>query len=73
MGSKSNAGDLDDGLPCGFLVGAVVKVLVAHRLDWACELLGGRGEELARDIGAELRGLDVTTSRGLRRMRTCRG
>ena len=35
-----DARDLDDGLPRGFLAGAIVKVWVAHRLDWACELLG---------------------------------
>ena len=41
-----DAGDLDDGLPRGFLVGAIVKVRVAHRLNWAGELLRRRGEEL---------------------------
>lgn len=41
-----DAGDLDDGLPRGFLVGTIVKVWVAHRLDWAGELRGRRGEEL---------------------------
>ena len=44
-----DARDLDDGLPRGFLTGAIVKMWVAHRLDWAGELLGRRGEELARD------------------------
>ena len=44
-----DARDLDDGLPRGFLAGAIVKMWVAHRLDWAGELLGRRGEELARD------------------------
>ena len=64
-----DAGDTDDGLPRGFLVGAIVKVRVAHRLNWAGELLGRRGEELPRDVGSELRCLEVATSRGLRRMR----
>ena len=41
-----DARDLDDGLPRGFLVGAIVKVRVAHRLNWACELPWRRGEEL---------------------------
>ncbi len=43
---KVDARDLDDGLPRGFLVGTIVKVWVAHRLDWAGELHGRRGEEL---------------------------
>lgn len=43
---KVDAGDLDDGLPRRFLVGAVVKVWVAHRLDRASELHGRRSEEL---------------------------
>ena len=46
LGGEVDAGDLDDGLPRGFLVGAIVKVRVAHRLNWACELLRLRGEEL---------------------------
>jgi hypothetical protein len=29
------AGDLDDGLPRGFLAGAIVEVGVALRLNWA--------------------------------------
>ena len=41
-----HAGDLDDGLPRGFLAGAIVEVWVAHRLSWACELPLSRGEEL---------------------------
>src|SRR5579863_3703586 len=61
-----DAGDTDDGLPRGFLVGAIVKVRVAHRLHWACELLGLRGEELPRDVGSERRGLEVPASCGLR-------
>jgi hypothetical protein len=44
-----DARDLYDGLPRGFLAGAIVKMWVAHRLDWAGELLGRRGEEPARD------------------------
>ena len=32
---KSDAGDLDDGLPRGFLAGAIVEVWVALRLNWA--------------------------------------
>jgi len=28
-----DAGDLDDRLPGGFLVGVIVKMWVAHRLD----------------------------------------
>ena len=51
-GREIDAGDLDDGLPRGFLAGAIVKMWVAHRLDWAGELLGRRGEELARDVGS---------------------
>jgi hypothetical protein len=64
-----DAGDTDDGLPRGFLVGAIEKVWVAHRLNWTRELLGRRGEELARDVGSKLRCLEVATSRGLRRLR----
>jgi hypothetical protein len=30
-----NAGDLDDGLPRGFLAGPIVEVWVALRLNWA--------------------------------------
>jgi hypothetical protein len=41
-----DAGDTDDGLPRSFLVGAIVEVWVAHRLNWACELPLSRGEEL---------------------------
>ena len=41
-----DAGDLDDGLPRGFLAGAIVEVWVALRLNWACELPLSRGEEL---------------------------
>jgi hypothetical protein len=52
-GREIDARDLDDGLPGGFLVGAIVEVWVALRLNWACELLGRRGEELARDVGSE--------------------
>src|SRR5579859_1614574 len=64
-----DTGDTDDGLPRGFLVGAIVKVWVAHRLNWASELLRRRGEELPRDVGSELRCVEVATSRGLRRVR----
>ena len=64
-----DAGDTDDGLPRGFLVGAIEKVWVAHRLNWTRELLGHRGEELARDVGSKLRCLEVSMSCGLRSMR----
>jgi hypothetical protein len=50
---------IDDGLPGSFLVGAIVKMWVAHRLDWAGEPLGRRDEELARDVGSERRCLLV--------------
>jgi len=52
---RRDAGNLDHGLPRGFLAGAIGKMWVAHRLDWAGELLGRRGEELARDVGSERR------------------
>ena len=35
LGRQVDAGDLDDGLPRGFLVGAIVEVWLALRLDWA--------------------------------------
>lgn len=38
MAKQVDAGDLDDGLPRGFLAGAIVKVWVALRLNWAGEL-----------------------------------
>ena len=41
-----DARDIDDGLPRGFLAGAIVEVWVALRLNWACELPLSRGEEL---------------------------
>ena len=41
-----DAGDTDDGLPCGFLVGAIVEVWVALSLDWTGELFRRPGEEL---------------------------
>jgi hypothetical protein len=41
-----DAGDLDDGLPRGFLAGAIVEVWVALRLNRARELPLSRGEEL---------------------------
>jgi hypothetical protein len=44
-GRGIGTGDLDDGLPRGFLAGAIVKIWLAHRLDWDRELLGRRGEE----------------------------
>jgi hypothetical protein len=44
--SQADAGDIDDGLPRGFLAGAIVKMWVALRLNWACELPLSRGEEL---------------------------
>ena len=53
--SRRDAGNLDHGLPRGFLAGATVKMWVAHRLDWAGEFLGRRGEELPRDAGSERR------------------
>ena len=45
-GREIDARDLDDGLPGGFLAGAIEKVRVALRLNWACELPFSRGEEL---------------------------
>ena len=45
-GGEVDAGDLDDGLPRGFLAGAIVEVRLALRLNWACELPLSRGEEL---------------------------
>ncbi len=33
-----DARHLDDGLPRGFLSGAIVEVWVTLRLNWACEL-----------------------------------
>jgi len=45
-GREIDARDLDDGLPRGFLAGAIVEVWVALRLNWACELPLSRGEEL---------------------------
>ncbi len=47
-----HAGDLDDGLPRGFLAGAIVEVWVALRLNWACDLPLSRGEELPWDVGS---------------------
>jgi hypothetical protein len=41
-----DAGDINDGLPRGFLAGAIVEVWVALRLNWACELPLSSGEEL---------------------------
>ena len=41
-----DAGDFDDGVPGGFLIGAIVEVWVALRLNWACELPLSRGKEL---------------------------
>jgi hypothetical protein len=35
LGGEVDAGDLDDGLPRGFLAGAIVEVWVALRLNWA--------------------------------------
>ena len=35
LGGEIDAGDLDDGLPRGFLAGAIVEVWVALRLNWA--------------------------------------
>src|ERR1700677_230934 len=63
------ARDPDNGLPRGFLVGAIEKVWLAHRLNWAGELLGRRGEELPRDVGSERRCLEKSTGGGLRRVR----
>ena len=34
-GREIDAGDLDHGLPRGFLAGAIVEVWVALRLNWA--------------------------------------
>jgi hypothetical protein len=33
--TQVHAGDLDDGLPSGFLTGSVAEVRVALRLNWA--------------------------------------
>ena len=63
-----HAGDLDDGLPSGFLAGAIVEVWVTLHLDGAGELPLSRGEELPRDVGSELRRLEVATGRGFRRL-----
>jgi hypothetical protein len=35
LGGKIDARNIDDGLPGGFLVGAIVKVWMELRLDWA--------------------------------------
>jgi hypothetical protein len=48
-----DAGDLDHGLPRGFLAGAIVEVWVLLRLNWACELPLSRGEEFPDDVGSE--------------------
>jgi hypothetical protein len=45
-GREIDARHLDDGLPRGFLSGAIVEVWVTLRLNWACELPLSRGEEL---------------------------
>ena len=37
-GREIDAVDFDDGLPRGFLAGAIVEVWEALRLNWACEL-----------------------------------
>ena len=44
--TEIDAGHLDDGLPRGFLSGAIVEVWVTLRLNWACGLPLSRGEEL---------------------------
>jgi len=54
-----DTGERDDGLPRGFLAGAIMKMWVAHRLDKAGELLAQRGEELAQHVGSEHRCLLV--------------
>jgi hypothetical protein len=43
---RNRCQSLDDGLPRGFLAGAIVEVWVTLRLNWACELPLSRGEEL---------------------------
>ena len=45
-GGEVDARDLDDGLPRGFLAGAIVEVWLALHLDGARELPLSRGEEL---------------------------
>jgi hypothetical protein len=35
LGRQVDAGDLDDGLPRGFLVGAIEEVWVELHLNWA--------------------------------------
>ena len=69
---KIDARDLDDGLPRGLLVGAIVHMRLTHRLDWARELLRRRGEELPRDVGSELRCLEVPTGRRFPASDPCR-
>src|SRR5271155_5545097 len=67
-GREIDPRDLDDGLPRGFLAGAIVQVWVELRLNWACKLPFRRGEEFPRDVGSERRRLEVPTGRGLRRL-----
>src|SRR5271165_1063675 len=64
-GGQVDAGDLDDGLPRGFLAFAIVEVWLELRLNWTCELPELRGEELPCDLVSELRRLEVPTGRGL--------
>jgi hypothetical protein len=45
QGGKIDDRNIDDGLPRGFLAGAIVEVWVALRLNWAGELPLSRGEE----------------------------
>jgi hypothetical protein len=56
---KSTPETLTTACHAASLVGAIVNVRVAHRLNWAGELLGRRGEELVRDVGSERRCLLV--------------
>src|SRR5208283_3089849 len=66
--SKSTPETLTTACHAASCVGAIVQMRVTHRLDWARELLRRRGEELPRDVGSELRCLEVPTGRGLRRL-----
>ena len=58
-GRRNRCQNVDDALPRSLLADAILKMRVAHRLDWAGELLGRRSEELAREAGSERRCLLV--------------
>ena len=44
VGREIDAGDVDDGLPRGFLAGAIVKMRVAHRSIGPVNFLGGEAK-----------------------------